>query len=284
MSNSVVGTPQTAKVTVNGVEVSYTDIPSPAGTDLAPLVMVHGTGGSTAIHFSFLAPMASTRTRVISVDLSDTTEAELSIDGLADQVEAVIGAALPGQKVTLLGYSQGAVIAAAVAARRPDVVANLILVAGWMKTDPQQLLRNDLWHQIADTAPASLGQFGTFCAFSPSFLATRLEADIAALHNPNPPSVFLRRQMKLNRNIDIVSAVESIRACTLIIGMTEDNMVPVHHSKAMFGAIADARFAALKAGHAVVFERPAQLFSLIDAFISEPDRHAAGSTVTPAQP
>ena len=280
--HSAVGTPTSASITVNGLTVGYTDTPGPSGRE--PLVLVHGTGGSAATHFSFIGPMASTRTRVIAVDLADTAEESLSLEALAEQVEAVLDQVLEGQQVTLLGYSLGAVVAELVAARRADTVKNLVLVAGWMKTDEQQRLRNDVWQQIAAHVPATLGAYSTFCAFGSTFLAARTAEEIAALHNPAAPSTALLRQMDLNRRIDIVSEVESIRATTLIIGMTEDQMVPIRHSREMFGAIENARFASLQSGHAVVFERPDQLFSLIDIFTENPDRFPAGSIMLAPQP
>lgn len=283
-SHSAVGTPTTAAITVAGVTVNYTDTPGPQSSRREPLVLVHGSGGSAATHFSFVGPMASTRTRVVAIDLADTGDAELSLESLAQQVEAVLDQVLGGQQVTLLGYSLGAVVAELVAARRADVVKNLVLVAGWMKTDEQQRLRNDLWRQIAASAPASLGAFSTFCAFGSTFLGARTAEEVAALHNPTAPSEFLRRQMDLNRRIDIVAEVESIRATTLIVGLTEDTMVPIRHSREMFGAIENARFASLQSGHAVVFERPAQLFSLIDIFTENPSRYPAGSTILAPQP
>lgn len=281
--HSAVGTPVTGTVSVDGIAVGFSDTPGPAGGTRLPLVLVHGTGATAAAHFSFVAPMASTRTRVVTLDLADTAEAELSLEALARQVEAVIDHVLPGQRITLLGYSLGAVIAGLVTSRRADVVENLILVAGWMKTDGQQLLRNDVWRALSDS-PTALGTFSTYCAFGSTFLGARSSAEIAARHNTTAPSAFLRRQMDLNRRIDIVDAVESIQARTLIVGLTEDNMVPIRHSRDLFGAIVDARFAQLQSGHAIVFERPAQLFSLVDLFTENPEQLAAGSIMLPPQP
>ncbi|MGV1033679.1 MAG: alpha/beta fold hydrolase [Microbacteriaceae bacterium] len=284
MIRSAVGTPVSASVTVDGITVNYTDTAGPASSTRLPLVLVHGSGGSAATHFSFVGPMASTRTRVIAIDLADTAEAELSLDALARQVEGVLDQVLAGQRVSLLGYSLGAVVSELVASRRSDVVQNLVLVAGWMKTDEQQRLRNDVWHELADNSPIALGKFSTFCAFGSTFLGARTADELAALHQTAAPSDFLKRQMDLNRRIDIVSEVEQIQAATLIVGLSEDVMVPMRHSREMFGAIVNARFASLQSGHAVVFERPAQLFSLVDIFTEDPEQFPAGSTMLPPQP
>lgn len=282
--NSALGTATTGEVQVNGATVNYTDISGPAGNTRNPIVLVHGTGGTTAIHFHFIAPMASTRARVIGVDLADTNESELTLEGQAAQVEAVINKLVPGQKITLLGYSLGAVVAELVAARNPETVENLILLAGWMKTDEQQKLRNKIWHDLADGSIELLAEYNMFCAYGSSYLSARTEQEIEALKMPVAPTAFRRRQMDLNRRVDIVKEVESIKSRTLIIGFTEDNMVPLRHSREMFGAIADARLATVQSGHAGVNERPAQIFSLIDIFTADPERYPAGSTMSAPLP
>lgn len=270
-------------VEVDGVTVAYTDNPGPADSGRLPTVLIHGTGGRTATHYGFIEPMLATRGRVIAVDWTEPA-GPVTVDALVDQVLAVIDDAVPGQAVSVLGYSLGAVIAASVAARRADAVQNLVLVAGWARTDAQQRLRNEVWNGLAEKAPELLGHYSTFCAFGSPFLHARTDEQVAQFHIPDAPSSFLRAQMQLNREIDIVDELPAITARTLVVGLTHDQMVPAHHSKELFGAIDDARYAELPTGHAVVFERPAQLFALIDEFTEHPDRYPAGAVVTPPRP
>ncbi|GAA1466412.1 alpha/beta fold hydrolase [Microbacterium thalassium] len=272
------------EVVVAGVAVRYTDNPGPDRGDRLPTVLVHGTGGSTATHFAFIEPMLATRSRVIAIDLSEPEGDDLELDDLVAQVAAVIEDAVPATAVTVLGYSLGAVVAAAFAARHPSVARQLVLVAGWLRTDAQQRLRNEIWTQLAAVSPQALAEYSTFCAFGSPFLHTRTDAQVAELHRVAEPSSFLRKQMQLNRDIDITDEATAIASRALVIGLTEDHMVPRHHSQELFGAIEDARYAELPTGHAVVFERPAQLFALIDEFTGHPDRHPAGSVITPPLP
>jgi pimeloyl-ACP methyl ester carboxylesterase len=81
-----------------------------------------------------------------------------------------------------------------------------------------------------------------------------------------------------------LTLVPRIEATTLVIGCTHDQMVPVLHSKALFGAIRDARYTEIASGHTVIFERPAQLVQIIDQFNEAPSRHAAGSILPTARP
>lgn len=85
--------------------------------------------------------------------------------------------------------------------------------------------------------------------------------------------------MDLYRRIDVVEDAHLISAPTLVFGCTHDQMVPIRHQKALFGAIADARFAEIPTGHAVVFERPSELCHHIQRFLDEPSEHDAGTII-----
>lgn len=267
-----------------GARVSY-HAAGPLNSGRAPVVLIHGTTGSTEGHFGFLFPMLAVHQRVVSIDLAPPAgEGPLSLEALEAQVLAVLDAALPGQAVTLAGYSLGAVLAAFVAARNPARVDNLVLIAGWMKTDSQQLLRNAVWQALRAAGLPEIRDYTAFCAFGAPFLAGKSLADLApglAAMQFNP---FFDAQMALNRRIDITGLVPDIRARTLVIGCSHDQMVPRHHSKALFGAIEDARYSEIAAGHAVVFERAAELLALIDDFSANPGRWPAGSIIPAARP
>jgi pimeloyl-ACP methyl ester carboxylesterase len=186
--------------------------------------------------------------------------------------------------VVLLGYSLGAVVTAVVAARRPDLVERLILVAGWMKTDLQQILRNDVWQALRASGDEAIRAYSTFCAFGGPFLASKSLPDIEPGMEVMAFDAFGDQQMELNRRIDIVTETHGIAAPTLVIGCTHDQMVPIRHQKALFGAIEDARFAEIASGHAVVFERPSELTHHIQRFMDKPKAFAPGTIVPTPQP
>jgi pimeloyl-ACP methyl ester carboxylesterase len=270
---------------VDGVEVTYFT----AGRDhpTRPLiVMVHGTGGSTDGHFGYLFPLLATRQKVVSINLAQPkiSGGRLELGQLVAQVDAVIAHVAGGQKVALVGYSLGAVVAAAAAAAHPELIGNLVLIAGWMKTDTQQKLRNRVWRRLRDEGSAAIKEYMTFCAFSARFMAEKALDDILAAAEMLQLTEFVDQQMELNTRIDLTAEVPTIKATTLVIGCSYDQMVPKHHSKALFGAIKDARYAEIPSGHAVVFERAAELFSLVDAFARAPGRHPAGTMLAAAKP
>lgn len=272
-------------VTVAGVDVTYYDSRAARDRDDV-LVLVHGTGGSTQAHFGFLFPILAAKQRVVAVDwAAPAHEGPLELDELAAQVVGVIEAVLPGRRVVLSGYSLGGVVAASVAATHPHLVDRLILIAGWMRTDLQQLMRNDVWHALrAGGWDEALRTYTTFCAFGGPFLAGQTPELMAPGMAAMTFDAFGDAQMELNRRIDIVERAHAITAPTLVIGCSHDQMVPIRHQRALFGAIEDARFAEIATGHAVVFERPSELSHHIQRFLDAPAEHPAGTIIPIARP
>jgi pimeloyl-ACP methyl ester carboxylesterase len=276
--------PRADTVMVDGAEVSFLDSVDDQGHDEL-LVLVHGTGGSAAKHFGFVFPVLAARRRVVAVDWAEPPGDEcLQVETLVRQVAAVIRLLERPARVTLVGYSLGAVVAAALAAGHADLIDQLVLVAGWMTTDLQQCLRNDVWRELRRAGTDALRAFSVFTAFGGPFLASRGYEDIKPTMDAMSFSRFSDRQMELNRRIDISQVVPSIRATTLVVGCVHDQMVPVRHSRALFGAIEDARLIELSAGHAIVFERPAELCAAILEFVADPAAAPAGSIISASKP
>lgn len=270
----------------NDMEITYYDSEDTRNHPDDVLVLLHGTSGSTASHFNFLFPVLAARQRVIAIDWTQVDPSQpLELEDLTNQVTNAIERLLPDRKVVLLGYSLGAVVAASVAAEHPSIIDRLILVAGWMKTDLQQILRNDVWHSIRDSGDeTALRAYSTFCAFGGPFLGSRSYADIQSGMDALVFDSFGDQQMELNRHIDIAANVEEIEAPTLVVSCTYDQMVPTRHQLALFGAIKDARFVEIPSGHAVVFERPSELSHHIQQFMDKPDQYDSGTIIPTPEP
>lgn len=270
------------RLQVGDLEVTYYDSVETV-SDRPVIVLVHGTGGNTATHYPFLLPMLASDQRVVSVDLTKPNRGGLELDELVEQVAAVVST-IDAPAVTLTGYSLGAVVAAAVAGEHPELVANLVLIAGWMRTDHQQRLRNDVWREMRHGNPEAAQRFSVFTAYSGAFLGLRSETEREQLIAAVTFDEFKDLQMDLNRRIDITDRVAKIHAKTLVIGCRDDFMVPPQHARALFGAITDASYVELGAGHAVVRERPAELVHWINTFNGYPSRFAAGAILPSLRP
>lgn len=245
--------------------------------DAQTILLIHGTGGSAEGAFWALFPMLAMRHRIISFTLTDPAPESATLQPYVDQAVAVIQAASPGHPVHVVGYSFGAVIAAKLAASHGDLVASLTLIAGWLKTDVQQLLRNDTWTQMERENSPALAPFTVYTTYSQRFLATKNAAEMQALLEAASNGEARRVKMALNRSVDIGDELAVITAPALVIGCTHDITAPIHHSRLLFGALANSRFAELDAGHGVVHERPAELFNMIERFVRDPAGTPAGT-------
>ncbi|MEU9888922.1 alpha/beta hydrolase [Sphaerisporangium sp. NPDC051011] len=277
--------PHLGYVDVLGARVAYIDSTPAAPSALPPIVLLHGSGGSAASHFAFLMPMLASQRRVVGIDFAISPDrGKVSLSELVSQVDAVVRTALPHTPATICGYSLGAVVAAAFAAEHANAVTELALICGWAKTDHQQRVRNDIWKALRNEGSTVLAEFSAYCAYGGPYLAARTPTEIANLIAAVSVTDSMDAHMELSRSIDIEHLLGDISAPALVIGAAHDQMVPVRHSKLLWGAIADARYAEVSAGHAVMVERPAQIFQLISTFSNDPGRVPAGGLLDMPMP
>ncbi|MFC9592883.1 alpha/beta fold hydrolase [Streptomyces sp. NPDC056944] len=260
-----------ATVTVGTARVHY-DIEG-SGTGPA-LLLVHGTGsGGAAINWGQTAPRFTGDRRVITLDLSgaDRTADDggpLTVETLAAQVVAVIEDAGTGP-VDLLGFSMGSVVSAAVAALRPDLIARLVLVAGWAHTEGDEYLRNTftLWQRLGENDPAGFGRFVTMTGFSRGFLNSIGREGVEALIPNMPPTPGTLRHVALDLAVDIRGLLPRITAETLVVGGTQDATVPVEHSRELHAAIGGSSYAEIDAGHVMFFEKEDEFVRTVTDFL-----------------
>ncbi|MCK2213497.1 alpha/beta fold hydrolase [Actinomadura sp. ATCC 31491] len=228
------------------------------------LVLVHGTGGDAATNWAHLVPGLADLRTVITPDYAGSGASadpggELTLDLLAGQVAA----AFEGPS-DLVGFSLGAVVAAKLAAERPELVRRLILIAGWTHLADDRLeLGLRTWARLARTDPESFAAYGPLVAFSPEFVRA---AGTAALMGEAPPGTL--RQIELDLKADVRDLLPKITAPTLVVGNTRDYLIPVEHARAMHAAIPGSEYAELDSGHVVLHERPAEITALIRGFLT----------------
>lgn len=248
------------------VSVSDTDLDD----ERIPLVLVHGTGGDAASNFGAVMPGLAVRHRVVGVDLDADDGRRLEVEDLIEQVVAAIQSVAGGRSVVLVGHSLGSLVCACVAARRPDLVRALVLLAGWVRSDGARRLRTDVWWALYRHDHETLKRFLVFTAFSDRFLAAKRPDEIAALTEARAWRPGTGAQMELTGRLDISAELGRIEAPTLVIGGRYDQTAPFAHSRALFDGIGDARLVGLPSGHAVATECAAQVVGLVAAFATDP--------------
>ncbi|NMD56041.1 MULTISPECIES: alpha/beta fold hydrolase [Tsukamurella] len=209
----------------------------------APLVLLHGTGTDGDLNFGHLLPALSGR-RVIRPNLPGSgPEPDLDgvdLDGIVERIATLHDRTHPEGPVDVLGFSLGAVLAAAYAGRYPGRVGRLILLAGWAAPDPRHQLFMGLWRRLADLDDRAYGEFLVLTLFSPQFVAGLGDGVEEAVRS-TLPTPGTSRQIDLDATIDIRSLAARITAPTLLIAGTEDVIAPPSKVRELGGLIGAAR-------------------------------------------
>jgi pimeloyl-ACP methyl ester carboxylesterase len=188
---------------------------------MSDFVVIPGFGGAADV--DFVAPMLAREHEVTLADVTGRLETD------ADTV--------------LVGYSLGAVVAAAHAAAHP--VAALVLLCGW--TQPTARLID--WTRHAGDAA-----FARHTMVGPA-------SDRTPLVRPELlPLVQTLAVPELGR----------IDCPTLVIGARYDLVATARQSRLLHGGIADSYYVELETGHSALIERPAEVLSLLSAFAAHP--------------
>jgi pimeloyl-ACP methyl ester carboxylesterase len=135
-------------------------------------VLLHGQLCDRTLLAAQHRALAGRGRRVVSVDLrghgeSDRPEDGCTLDGLADDLAHLV-TALGLDRPALVGWSLGAAVATVYAARRPESVSSLVLVAG----TPSMLRRPDWEFGMPEEAAAGIGAVlgSDFAAGTAAFL------------------------------------------------------------------------------------------------------------------
>lgn len=254
-------------VSIPGAVVHYTTHGAGPG-----LVLVHGTGADSVANFGHLVDRFTDRHTVITPDYAGSGGTEddggaITLDALIEQVAAVIRDN-GGEPVDLGGFSLGAVVAAGVAAKHPELVHRLVLIAGWQdSTDPRHQLTFKLWRDLAELDESSYARLITLLLFTPGFVSRMGVEALAEFVAGTKCSDGTNRQIDLGLAVDIGDLTPKIQAPTLVIGCTHDQLVPVGHSRELHESIEGSTYAEIDSGHLVVMERPDELVDLVRGFL-----------------
>ncbi len=190
-------------------------------------------------------------------------------------VADIAGRLQPG--TTLAGWSLGAQLALAVAARAPDKVGKLLLVAGtasfvqrdgWPHAMPPEMLAEFTAGIAADVEamlPRFVGGFNRGDARSKE--VTRQLLDLA---DPLPPAATLAAGLDWLRDVDLRPELARIEAPTLLIHGANDPLMPLGAAEALAAAIPGARLAPFAdCAHAPFVSRPDDFLAAARRFLHD---------------
>ena len=195
-----------------------------------------------------------------------------AFDAAADGVAARLP---PG--ATLAGWSIGAQLALAVAARHPAKVGRLVLVAG-----TASFVQRDGWPHAMP--PAMLAEFAAGIAADaeamlPRFVGGFNRGDARAkdvtralldLADPPPPAAVLAAGLDWLRDIDLRPAAPNVAAPTLLIHGAADPLMPPAAAAALAALIPGSRLAIFDGcAHAPFISRPDDFLATVRNFLND---------------
>jgi pimeloyl-ACP methyl ester carboxylesterase len=238
--------------------------------DSLPVVLLHGAGGNHLYWPAEVRRLAGMR--VFAPDLpghgKSSGRGQQSINAyarlIADWLEG-----LGISTAVFIGHSMGSAIALTLAINSPEQVAGLGLVGAGarMRVRPDILADSanpTTFHKAVESLISG--------AFSP-FADTRLVELAANRMAETRPSVLHGDLLACNE-FDLTERLGEIKAPTLVLCGSDDQLTPLRSSQFLAGAIPDASLKVIpQAGHMVMLEKPNEVaFALQDylATLSSP--------------
>ena len=244
-----------------------------AGPEGAPVVAFSNSLGTTRAMWDAILPALTHRYRVLRYDTRGHGASSLGpegagIDDLADDLASLLDA-LSIDRAHIVGLSLGGMTAQALAARHPDRVRGLVLMAtsahmppaqGWL--DRAALVRRDGMAAIVDAVLTRwftpLADTARIAPVRDDFLATDPEG--------------YARACETIAGMDLREAIKGIAAPTLVIAGADDPATPVAHMEEIRSRIPDAELVVIpRAAHLLAVERPAAVVSHLTAFLARLD-------------
>ncbi len=198
--------------------------------------------------FAHLMRRLGSFSRVITYDrlgvgLSDSVSDLPTLDDRVAEIGAVLDAA-ESRKAHVLGYSEGGAFAGYFAASQPGRVESIFFVAPWVRgprDDPAEGVRPEAIEKLARCIDR-WGEGLLVEVMAPSLANKPMQRRLyASAERLIAGPGYARAILQGARQMDVSSILPHIRVPSLVIGVTEDSIVPIEHVRAIAAAIPGAQ-------------------------------------------
>jgi 3-oxoadipate enol-lactonase len=232
----------------------------------APVVLVHGLGGTARDIWKHQLPELATEFRVVAFDLrgsgaSDVTPGPYTIDLLVDDLRALVETLDIG-RVAVVGHSMGGAIALGYAARFPGDVSAVVGVGAPVSLP--DAAREGLAVR-ADTVEAdgmaAVAETVATNGVAPSFREQRADEfrELIAMLTRNNPRGYAA-QCRALVSLDLTARLSEISAPLLLVSGDHDGVSPPSTTEATAGLVPNGRFTIVEdCGHNLTWEKPEAL-------------------------
>ncbi|SFO70327.1 3-oxoadipate enol-lactonase [Geodermatophilus dictyosporus] len=259
---------------MTAVEVSYTE----DGPADAPVVVLSNSLGAARGMWDPQVPALAERYRVVTYDTrghgeSPAPAGPYSLDDLVDDVVALLDR-LGARRAHVAGLSLGGMTALRLAAREPDRVGRLAVLASSAKPDPQVFLDRAAAARSGGTAPLAPAVVQRWltpehAAAHPDLVA-RLEAMVVAADDEGYALCC-----EVVAAVDLRADLARITAPTLVVSGAEDPALPPPHQQLIADGIAGASLVSVSPGaHLPNLEQPLEVTGALLGHLDAAGSHA----------
>lgn len=222
--------------------------------------------------------------------LSDRDVHNFSFDAFLRDLETVVDA-LGLDRFALLGFSQGAPVSIAYAARHPERVSHLVLCGGFAKGWRKRGSATDVARAEASITliregwgqdnPAARQMFTSLIVPDATLEEMRWLNDLERVSASAETAI---RLLRVIGDIDVSDLLPHIRVPTLVFHSRGDARVPFEHGLMLARSIPDARFVALESkNHLILSHEPAwpRFAAELCGFLSDASARSATEHASP---
>ncbi len=247
-----------------------------AAGDGPPLVLIPGLGGDGRF-WDGVRPHLQERFRLIVVDhrgagRCDRPPGPYSIDRIATDVTEVLDAEGIAS-AHLIGHSTGGTVVQALALDAPERVRDIVISASWAAPDARFRLLFAARLALLERNQPDIYQAMTHVLGFPTEWLEAHEAELAAAvaraADALAPLEVTAARIRMLLDFDRSADLHRLKARTLVIGASDDEMVPFAHCERLAALIPRAHLTKLSGAHFYPRVHPTVFAECVTAFLCE---------------